>query len=175
MVVEASARERKGALNVAWMCWLVWSLALILGFNTLFPLEWTHPYCNNPTDGPAWAAYGLPLPYRRYSGVSSLAFDIMPHVLLLNVLVLAALAYPLMRWSVRRLSRCGKLTSVIAAVPGLLLLLLCLAFLWFEFGTGFLVSSISAGGDSYWAYRPVGISLMGSQKACTPSEFWFSP
>jgi hypothetical protein len=106
------------------LCVLVWTAALVLGANSVFPLEWSHPYCNNPTDGPAWAAYGLPLPYRQFSGVSSLTFNIMPDVLLLNVALLAALAYPFARMADRRLARAGRVTSAVTAIPGILLLLL---------------------------------------------------
>lgn len=175
VAIRESVRRPAGSHFWARLCAVAWVGALILGANTLFPLEWSHPYCNNPTDGPAWAAYGLPLPYRGFSGVSSLAFDIMPHALLANVLLLAALAYPLIRRAEGRLARIGRLTVAVATFLGALLLTLCLAALWFDVATGFIVGTLGSGHDSYWTYRPIGISPGGHVTTCTPSQFWFGP
>jgi hypothetical protein len=147
MAIRDSVGEPAVAHHWARLCAWVWPAALILGANTVFPLEWSHPYCNDPTDGPAWAAYGAPLPYRQFSGVSSLTFNIMPHVLLLNVVLLAALAYPLTRWATRRLAHVSRLGAAFMAIPGLLLLLLCLAMLWMDFEFGFNV--VDAFGSAY--------------------------
>lgn len=152
---------------------IVWVLAVVLAPNTIIAFEWTHPYCNNQDSGPAWSAFGFPLPYSEYSGISSLASVLMPHVLLLNIALLSALAYPFMAWAVRRLSAAGGLAGVLIAVPGALLLLLCTTILWLEFSSGFVVTSITNGYDHYWEYRPLGFTKGSSD--CTPSEFWFGP
>jgi hypothetical protein len=176
LAIKEDASPPVASRRWARLCVSVWTAALVLGANSVFPLEWSHPYCNNPTDGPAWAAYGLPLPYRQFSGVSSLTFNIMPHVLLLNILLLAALAYPIARMVDRRLARAGRVTSAVTAIPGILLLLLSLATLWLDVAFGFhIANTFSAGYDRYWSYRPIGISLGGHRTDCTPSEFWFGP
>jgi hypothetical protein len=160
------------SILLARLFFIVWSLVVILAINTVIPFEWTHPYCNDQTDGPAWAAFGFPLPYREFSGVSSMTDNIMPHILLLNILLLAVLASLFMEWAVRRLSAAGMLVGV-STVPGVLLLVLCAMIISFGFRSGFVVTSITNHG-SYWEYRPIGVRLSGYQ-ACTPSEFWFGP
>ena len=93
-------------------------------------------------------------------------------MLLLNVLLLAALAYPFKDRAVRGLSRAGKPVGVLIAVPGVILLLACGFMLWFAFTSGFPATSL---GSPYWEYRPLGIKRSGYHTDCTPSEFWFGP
>lgn len=174
MAVKESVGEPASAPGLARLCVFVWATALILGANTIFALEWSHPYCNNPTDGPAWAAYGFPFPYRRFSGITSLSSTIMPHVLLLNLLLLAALAWPLARRAERRLARMSRFAVALIAIPGFLVLLLGLAFVGTDIAFGFFVTDTLSYSDSYWTYRPV-IRFGGHMTDCTPSEFWFGP
>lgn len=171
--VAASSRSSRARV-LARLSFLAWTFALILLVNRTF--EWSFPYCNIQDDGPAKPAYGFPLPYLQPSTAFSLSPDIMPHALLFNMVLLAALAYPVMGWAVRRLSAAGSIAGAFIAVPGLLLaLLLGVVHLGFEFQMGQIVGSVARWRDAYWDYRPLGIILHRTYYDCTPSEFWFGP
>lgn len=161
------------SIFLARLAFIAWAFVLILAIISVTPVEWTHPYCNNTDSGPARAAFGVPLPFMaRSAGLSD--YEIMPHILLLNIVLLAALAYPFMGWTVRRLSAAGTLVGVLIAVPGVVLSLLGMVLLGFVLNASFAVMSIgSVYGDHYWQYRPL-IMPVGHYD-CMPSEFWFGP
>jgi len=123
-----------------------WTAVLVVLFHALWPLEWSFPYCNDQSDGPAYAAYGFPLPYRQYDGASSGSSVVQPLALAFDLLLLGAMTFWLVRWGLARL-------------PGRRLRL---AVAW----------SISMAG-SYLEYRPV--SWHGRGWHCTPSPRWFGP
>ena len=155
---------------------LVAALILAAWLDLLATIEWSYPYCTQPSDGPAYPAAGFPFPYAVASQASSLEFLFMPHVLALNLLLISAAAYPLVRF----LSR-----TVVAGSAVRRLWLVALAFL----GVGIFVIRglsltlghpvLSIGDGSYLAYsdlRPVGITSSGvvlSKRACQASGFWF--
>ena len=70
------------------------TLGLVVWFQEVFTVEWTSGYCSNPVDGPASAIYGMPLPYIRWSMVSSMEYLWMPAVLILNIALLFAIVFP---------------------------------------------------------------------------------
>lgn len=173
MSKSVTSSQSRAAIFLARLSFIAWTFVLIWLINYTF--QWTYPYCNSGGDGPARAAYGFPLPFLQDQFVPSFSADIMPHVLLLNVAVLAALAYPIMGWAVKWLSSAGWIVGVLIAVPGLLIsIAMALApfAIAFAFQGTDAVISISGYGGRYWDYRPVGIVF---ESDCHPSEFWFGP
>jgi hypothetical protein len=51
-------------------CSVVWALFIALFANGIVTVEWSHPYCNDQHSGLACAAFGFPLPFKQWSGVS---------------------------------------------------------------------------------------------------------
>lgn len=155
---------------------LVAALILAACLDLLVTIEWSYPYCLQPSDGPAYPAAGFPLPYAVASQASSLEFLFMPHVLALNLLLIGAAAYPLVRF----------LNRAVVAGPALRRLwLVALVF----FGISIFVIRglsltlghpvLSIGDGSYLVYgdlRPVGFTssdVVHSKSACKASGFWF--
>jgi len=58
--------------------WL--TVGLVVRLENLITFEWSYPYCLGRSDGPAYAAQGMPLPYWMWNGVVSLEHDFVPHV-----------------------------------------------------------------------------------------------
>ncbi len=154
----------------------LFTLGVVAAAEMLITVEWSFPYCNDPQDGPASAVYGMPFPYERWSGASSLQYDFVPHLYILNLAVLCAATWPLFR----RLSRrWPDLSDRRMAAVGLGLFILvggwhgfCLSSnLWSP-----VLSLERAPYDSYCELRPVGVALiMGRHYDCSPSSFWFGP
>jgi hypothetical protein len=156
---------------------LVAALILAAWLDLLVTVEWSYPYCMQPSDGSAYPATGFPLPYAVASQASSLEFLFMPHVLALNLLLIGAAVYPLVRFlnravvtgsTLRRL----KLVSLVVLGVGI--------FVIRGWSLAFAHPVLSIGDGSYLVYgdlRPVGITtsdVVHSKRACTASGFWFS-
>jgi hypothetical protein len=161
---------RKYAVDV------VAALVLAAWLDLLVTVQWSYPYCTQPSDGPAYPAVGFPLPYAVASHVSSLEFFFMPHVLAFNLLLVGAALYPLVRSLNRAIA--GKLalrrfTIVLLVVLGVGILV----FRGLSLSLGHPVVSI--GNGSYLVYcdlRPVGFTspqLVHAKQECRPSRFWF--
>ena len=155
---------------------LVAALILAAWFDFLVTLEWSYPYCMQASDGPAYPAAGFPFPYAVASQASSLEFLFMPHVLALNLLLIGAAVYPLVRF----------LSSAVVAWPaqrrlklGVLVFLGASIFLIRGLSLTLGHPVLSIGDGSYLVYgdlRPVGITssdLVHSKRACKASGFWF--
>jgi hypothetical protein len=157
---------------------LLLTAAIAVGLESIITVEWTYPYCLGPTDGSAYAAQGWPLPYWMWNGVASLEHDFLPHVYLLNVLLISLLLFPAIRWVWNRAfsGLPGWMRSSIAIAAALLLLSqLGLTILMVNIGalrpsTNFLL----ANDNRYSDLRPVRVGLHRSNApVCTPSSFWF--
>jgi len=112
----------------------------------------------NQVDGPDYAGLGVPLPYLRYSGVSSMEFDVMPHVFVLNLITLTLMLWLFTRPIAQSIRTSHKLEAGVA-VLGLGGVVVGCGFVALLVATGSWrpVASI---GDSYgsWSeYRPVGL------------------
>ena len=152
------------------------ALVLAVWFDSLATIEWSYPYCTRPSDGPAYPAAGFPFPYATASHASSLEFLFIPQVLALNLLLISAAAYPLVR----------HLNRAVVAKPALrwfkLVSLVVLGVSIFVIrGLSLTLAHpvLSIGDGSYLAYgdlRPVGITspdVVHSKRACKASGFWF--
>jgi hypothetical protein len=154
------------------------TVGLVLWVEGLVTIEWSYPYCLSQSDGPAYAAHGMPLPYWMWNGVVSLEHDFMPHVYILNVIVLCLLMFPAMRWGLNRvMSPRLKWLRIVIGVVGCLLLLSHVALTALLVSTGYYRPATSLGLGEYYRYtdfRPVRFGFIRSNAAdCTPSHFWF--
>jgi len=158
------------------------TLGLVAWFQEIFTVEWTSGYCSNPVDGPTSAVYGMPLPYIRWSMVSSLEYLWMPAVFVFNIVLLFAIAFPfvsrLLRWFESRtsLERVGVMRWVVSGLSSILILNFVI---WTGFqiyiGT-YKVPVANIAMENYETYsqlRPVGFGLWTFRYNCAPSDFWF--
>lgn len=145
--------------------------------DALITVEWSFPYCNDPQDGPASAVFGAPLPYQRWSGASSLEYDFVPHIYILNIAFLSIVIFLASATGLRRMIRRSRRAGTAIAALGLLLSLCAGGWriLWLSMGMWQPVSSIvHFPYDQYTEYRPVGIAIaLSPSYDCTPSRFWF--
>jgi len=155
---------------------ILFTIALVLCLERLVTLEWSYPYCLNQTDGPAYIVQGMPLPYTTW-GQLSLHYLVMPHVYLLNVIILCLLIFPAIRWLSNRIASAGLgwLRNIIGAVGGLFLLCgVAITVLAVSAGVLIPVISLKPYGGSYSDLRPVRFGISKSPiEYCTPSRFWF--
>lgn len=167
------------------MSLLLLATGLVLVLQTVVTLEWSYPYCLDPQDGPALPMYGFPLPYYASSVASSLHWDFMPHILVLNVLILALPLYGFIRWLLPSsgLPRWGMWLSAISGGVVTGLYLLVLIYLCFS-GTWSVTPDASAGAgiaayqetSGYLTARPVRLVLLWDTEPvadCPRSDFWF--
>ena len=166
------------------MCWVdryapvALTACLVVWLESFFTVEWTYPYCLDQADGPAYAAQGFPLPYWMWNGVVSLEHDFLPHIYVLDLIILFLLAFPFVRWLWNRAalglpmwlkgSLAALGTSAIAVHVALTILMITMG--WFQ-------PAMSLEHSDYYRYsdlRPVRIGLYRSNAPdCTPSRFWF--
>lgn len=151
---------------------------LVVWLEGLITVEWTYPYCLDRSDGPAYAAQGMPLPYWMWNGVSSLEHDFVPHIYVLNIVLLSLLFFPLAWWIWHHLFRQRPAwISTVLGSAGALLLVSHIALTMFMVLMGWFQPTTSLspyGSDSYSEFRPVRIGLYRSNAPnCTPSQFWF--
>jgi hypothetical protein len=81
------------------------TLGLVAWFQEIFSIEWSFPYCSSQLDGPASAVWGMPLPYVRWSTVSSMEYFWMPTILILNLGLLFAVSFPFVSWVLQMVER----------------------------------------------------------------------
>ncbi|MDQ1557446.1 MAG: hypothetical protein QOD32_506 [Pyrinomonadaceae bacterium] len=154
------------------------TVGLVLWVEGLFTIEWSYPYCLSQSDGPAYAAQGMPLPYWMWNGVASLEHSFMPLAYILNIIVLSLLMFPAVRWLLNRVvSNQSKWLRSVIGVTGCLLLLSHVALMGLLVSTGWYRPEISLGLEGYYRYtdfRPVRFGLAHSNApVCRPSRFWF--
>lgn len=149
----------------------------VLWLEALITIEWTYPYCLDRSDGPAYIAQGMPLPYWMWNGVVSLEHDLTPHIYVLNVVLLSLLVFPIVRWILNRefLYR-PWLSGAIGAI-GCFLLVSHVAMTVLGLSVGYYHPTATIGHDGYFSYselRPIRIGLAKSSGTeCTPSRFWY--
>jgi hypothetical protein len=152
------------------------ALVLAAWLDFLITIEWSYPYCAHQTDGPAYPAVGFPFPYATASPVSSMEVFLMPQVLALDLLLVAAALYPLMRALHRALIN-GRVLSRTALAILVVLGIGIVALRGVSLSLSYSVASI--GDPNYMPYsdfRPVGVTwsdVVYSKRACKPSRFWF--
>jgi hypothetical protein len=71
-------------------------------------------------DGPGYFGYGLPFPFRAFSGVSSLEYNFLPFVYLLDLVLMTALFLPKTILVARKVRACQGRCIPLATVGTLL-------------------------------------------------------
>jgi hypothetical protein len=119
-------------------------------------------------DGPGYFAYGLPFPFRAFSGVSSLEYNFLPLTYLLDLVLMTALflraAIPVAR-KVRAMSRFGAYS--LAMVGTLLVVVLVWINAW-AISNHWVIPSqtLDSVGDKYFSYRPWIVKRVLGHHAC---------
>ncbi len=153
------------------------TLGLVGWFEAVFTIEWSFPYCSSQVDGPASAVFGMPLPYVRFSGVSSMEYFFMTSIFIVNIIILFSIAFPFVYWAVGKVAAPHQIMRrSMLSFAGLLLLLSIGAWtsLLLLYGVYHPVSTI--GDEAYGAYsefRPIRLTFKDLHYDCTPSEYWF--
>ena len=147
------------------------TLGIVVWFQEIFTVEWSSPYCSDPVDGPLSAVYGMPLPYIRWSGVSSMEYFWMPSAFVLNIAILFAIVFPLLSWVMRNLHG-SRSTRLISNIVGAFLVITFAAWLGLQFYIGIYkvpVSNIASENyENYTDFRPVGFGFKSLRYQCTP-------
>jgi hypothetical protein len=117
----------------------------------------------------------MPMSYKIASSASSLTDLFMPHVYVVNLVLLAALAYPICHL----LAGHGRIRAGVAGGVGLFgIFCASVSFIWL-LAIGALIPVVSIAGVSiaqYHELRPVAVifNSMGNLDQCKASYFWFS-
>ncbi len=155
---------------------LLLTVGLTIWLEFILTMEWSSPYCMSQEDGPGYAAFGMPLPYMQFGGASSLQYEFMPHIYLLNLIVLSAIAFPTISWTFDRLSlTVSTRWRTVAGVVGLVLLAARISLLMLSISIKMLIPTLSIGDhyEPYVDFRPVGLCLHDGYYECKPSPYWF--
>jgi hypothetical protein len=179
MLTSQSARQ--SALNVATKFLdrsssFLLALGVVMCLESLYTIEWSFPYCSSQEDGPAAALFGMPFPYIRWGGASSLEYDFMPLVCALNVLALLALVWPLTRRLLRSFGERRSGIRIALGSIGLALALFVFAGIASLIGVGAWQPTASIrlyGQDTYFDLRPLRFMRIDLHYECTPSQAWF--
>jgi hypothetical protein len=151
------------------------TIAAALIVTALVRIEWSYPYCLTQFDGPSYAFWGLPLPWMRFTGVSSGEYFVMTHVYAANVLITAAALRPVHTAIVLYTPPITRrVVGILVRVASALLLAIFTFFLgagiYRPVGGGIVPMGTLA------SLRPVGIAAgldLQPGYACTPSTYWF--
>jgi hypothetical protein len=155
---------------------LLLTLGLVGWFEAVFTIEWSFPYCSSLEDGPASAVFGMPLPYIRYSEVSSMEYFYMPSIFIVNILILFSIAFPFVSWAIKKVaSPEQRMRRSMLSFAGLVLLfgINSWTILLLRSGAYHPVSTIASGYETYGEYRPVRFTFKDLHYDCTPSNYWF--
>ena len=118
------------------------------------------------------AVWGMPLPYIRWSGVSSLEYFWMPTAFLLNLALLFAVLYPIIAWLLRKVD--SQTTQIASGIVGAFLTLAFGAWIGLQINIGLYkipVSNIANEGyESYGELRPVRFGFKTLSYQCTPFD-----
>jgi hypothetical protein len=139
-------------------------LAVALALDFVVSVEWTTAGCTS-TDADA-AAYGFPLPYTRWCGYTSLRYTVLPQILALDLLLVAAPFAALAALLRRRALIAAAVVATLGISLRTALYVAGLALGFYEPALGFFTPLTE--------FRPVGPSFGPlDSNGCTPSPFWF--
>ena len=120
--------------------------------------EWVYPNCADFTDGPTSLVSGFPFPYYAWAGDTSGHYFAIPHVFILNMLILSSVVYALLIRLLGVISQ--RMTSILKVLSITFIIIysaLTILALWF----GLLSFNFNVGGgyydngsDSYLQLRP---------------------
>jgi hypothetical protein len=158
----------KRARKLAVLTAASWAFVLAIIVVDVCPLRWWHPYCNSQADGPAYAAYGFPLPYMELTGISSVEYLFMPHIYILNVAVMALVSYSVGRRLSYEIANRTVVGTYSLLICGTLVLGILIAFeVWIMPKVYIPTQSIAnTNYDSYLSYRPWPLARLMGNRPC---------
>jgi hypothetical protein len=139
------------------------ALVIAILVQIFLPLNWTTAQCGTAEMANPFAAYGTPLPYMMWSGVSSLEYDYVIWTLIFNLVALTALGFAVLS----KFPFFGRIWNLAWLFPGAVIggLLLWVPLFWSVDALGG-VNPINMAD-----FRPVGIGVQSYD--CTASPYWF--
>jgi hypothetical protein len=142
-------------LTVRAVASVTWATRAAIAVNLLIRIRWWHPYCRTQADGPGYYAIGIPLPYAEPTGASSMEYFLMPHLYVLDTVVLAGAMSLLVLKLLPSTDALRSRTGHAVAIAGSIALLLVGGWQAMIFTTGWWpVTSIATKPDRYFDYRP---------------------
>ena len=132
---------------------VIWAVSVAIAVQLFAPEIWWHPDCNLVEPFNQSAAAGLPFPYVQQA-VATSDFFYMPHILLLNLIIVAGVALPVTVFVVRRWARARRVQLIQAVASVIVLSILIVLIL----GMVLVLEptrSIASSDESYFDYRPV--------------------
>lgn len=157
-------------------------LVLVLVCLSFFMLQWSYPYCNVPEDGPVSGVLGFPFPYVAADMGSSLHRLSMPHIFVLNVLLLSVPLYYLFRILLPLHWQYARILKWICNIVSVCVIALYLTIIVYQLNTGWVrfVVNINQmlpelGDGSYFSLRPIRVITPWTfdRWGCESSAFWF--
>lgn len=146
---------------VRWRFVVFPALTLALWLDVFVTIEWV-PDCVIG-DGPIYAAYGLPMPYRAFSGFS-LIDCLLPHVFIVNILILTSV-FSTLFYFVTAIRSVLPLTSVRYGVIFFFAVRITGYVLWTSLGLLDHVTDFSHNTGPFKSLRPVKLLLVGARKS----------
>jgi hypothetical protein len=132
---------------------VIWAVSVAVAVQLFAPNIWWHPDCNLAEPFNQSAAAGLPLPYVQRA-VATSDFFYMPHILLLNLIIVTGVALPVTVFLVRRSAR-SRRAQLIQAVTSVIVLSFLLVLVLGMILVLEPTRSIASSYESYFDYRPV--------------------
>ena len=146
---------------------VTFAVSAAIAINFYLQLHWWHPYCRLQADGPGYYAIGFPLPFAEPTGVSSMEYFIMPHIYILDELLLATIVGIFIVRLLPLLSVLHVRASVATAIAGSVVLLLTAGPQALIFTTGWWPRiSIAIKPDRYVDYRPAFLTNRARDHGC---------
>ena len=156
---------------------VVWAIFVSIFINSMVTVEWSHPYCNDQHSGPAHAAFGFPLPYTQWGGVSSMEYLFMPHIYVLNLTLIGLWTFVVIKRIVNKIILSNSALHFGLWIGGIILAFSMVIIEIAKFFSVYAVFVTTIGDEiynhPYFSYRPVGIDSIHYD--CKPSEYWFGP
>jgi hypothetical protein len=155
-------------VRVAWAAGLAWAVSLSFIFVEFIPFAWWHPYCDRMDDGPGYFGYGLPFPFRAFSGVSSLEYNFLPFVYLLDLVLITALLLPRTVVVARKVEAMSRIGAYSLATVGTLLVVVLVWINAWAISDHWVIPSqaLDSTGDKYSSYRPWIVMRGSGHHAC---------
>jgi len=148
------------------------TVGLVSSLEALLTIEWSFSDClTQLVDGPVYAPVGIPFPYESQSDASSLAYEFMPHVYLLNLFLLCLWVLPFVHAVLNvRVPFEKKRLRIFLSSLGLFLSCGMLALNFFMISDNVFrpVFSIGDASTRYKEYRPVGLNFKSEVSLCKP-------
>lgn len=150
----------------------LFTVALITFCEMFYTIEWSSSYCANQSDGPTSAAFGIPFPYWHFGGSSSLEYDFMPQIYILNIVVLWVILFPLIRWIINFLVTNKKYKTILGFIGLSMIFCRAALFIFLLFiGVNNPTLTIGDSSEPYFDFRPVKFISSDGHYDCTSSDY----